>query len=188
MFSGTIRSNLDPANQHSDEELHSCLARVHLIDSDSDRGSSSSDADDELSSAAPQNNINIFKRLSSKVSEGGGNLSHSQRQLICLARAILSRPRLLVLDEATSAVDMATDRLIQLSIRDGFHETTLIVVAHRLQTVADFDKILVLDDGRIIESGAPAELWEKTGGVFRELCEQSGEALQLRNMIYGKNV
>ncbi|OAA69276.1 ABC transporter, transmembrane domain, type 1 [Akanthomyces lecanii RCEF 1005] len=187
LFSGTIRSNLDPANQHSDEELHSCLARVHLIDSDSDRDSSS-DADDELSSAAPQNNINIFKRLSSKVSEGGGNLSHSQRQLICLARAILSRPRLLVLDEATSAVDMATDRLIQLSIRDGFHETTLIVVAHRLQTVADFDKILVLDDGKIIESGPPAELWEKTGGVFRELCEQSGEALQLRNMIYRKNV
>ena len=158
MFSGTIRSNLDPSNQHSDEELHSCLARVHLIDSDGDRSiagqsTSSSDADDELSSAVPQNNMNIFKRLSSKVSEGGGNLSHSQRQLICLARAILSRPRLLVLDEATSAVDMATDRLIQLSIRDGFHDTTLIVVAHRLQTVADFDKILVLDDGKIIESG-----------------------------------
>ncbi len=162
---------------------------MHLIDSDSERSTphslSGSDADDELSSPIPQNNINIFKRLSSQVSEGGGNLSHSQRQLICLARAILSRPRLLVLDEATSAVDMATDRLIQRSIRDGFHDTTLIVVAHRLQTVADFDKILVLDDGRIIESGSPCELWDKPGGVFRELCEQSGEALQLRNMIHG---
>ncbi|KAM3464385.1 hypothetical protein NHJ6243_002441 [Beauveria neobassiana] len=192
LFSGTIRSNLDPSNQHSDEELHSCLARVHLIDSDSDRSittdsMSGSDVDDEVS-PTPQNNVNIFKRLSSKVSEGGGNLSHSQRQLVCLARAILSRPRLLVLDEATSAVDMATDRLIQRSIRDGFHDTTLIVVAHRLQTVADFDKILVLDDGKIIESGAPCELWEKPGGgAFRELCEQSGEALQLRNIIYAKN-
>ncbi|OAA38416.1 ABC transporter, transmembrane domain, type 1 [Beauveria brongniartii RCEF 3172] len=191
LFSGTIRSNLDPSNQHSDEELHSCLARVHLIDPDSDRSiaaesMSGSDADDEVS-PTPQNNVNIFKRLSSKVSEGGGNLSHSQRQLVCLARAILSRPRLLVLDEATSAVDMATDRLIQRSIRDGFNDTTLIVVAHRLQTVADFDKILVLDDGKIIESGAPCELWERPGGAFRELCEQSGEALQLRNIIYAKN-
>lgn len=164
---------------------------MHLIDSDSDRSiagesMSGSDADDEAFST-PQNNVNIFQRLSSKVSEGGGNLSHSQRQLVCLARAILSRPRLLVLDEATSAVDMATDRLIQRSIRDGFNDTTLIVVAHRLQTVADFDKILVLDDGKIIEAGAPCELWEKPGGAFRELCEQSGEALQLRNMIYANN-
>ncbi|XWX00320.1 hypothetical protein V2A60_008340 [Cordyceps javanica] len=196
LFSGTIRSNLDPSNQHSDEELHSCLARVHLIDSDSDRSVNAesvggSDADDEGSSSSspttPQNNVNIFRRLTSKVSEGGGNLSHSQRQLVCLARAILSRPRLLVLDEATSAVDMATDRLIQRSIRDGFNDTTLIVVAHRLQTVADFDKILVLDNGMIIESGSPRELWGKNGGVFRELCEQSGEALQLKNMIYAKH-
>ncbi|EGX89676.1 ABC bile acid transporter, putative [Cordyceps militaris CM01] len=190
LFSGTIRSNLDPSNQHTDDELHSCLARVHLIDSDSDRSIAAESSDDETSSSLSPlpTNVNIFKRLSSKVSEGGGNLSHSQRQLVCLARAILSRPRLLVLDEATSAVDMATDRLIQRSIRDGFHDTTLIVVAHRLQTVADFDKILVLDAGMVVEAGTPSELWEKPGGAFRELCEQSGEAVQLREMIYANEV
>ncbi|OAA56408.1 ABC transporter, transmembrane domain, type 1 [Cordyceps fumosorosea ARSEF 2679] len=205
LFSGTIRSNLDPSHQHTDEELHSCLARVHLIDQESsDRGPESlsgSDADDEASSPSsaassstlaasaptPPPNANIFRRLSSRVSEGGGNLSHSQRQLVCLARAILARPRLLVLDEATSAVDMATDRLIQRSIRDGFRDATLLVVAHRLQTVADFDKILVLDRGAVVEEGSPRELWEKEDGAFRELCEQSGEAMQLRDMIYAKN-
>ncbi|KAJ6781021.1 hypothetical protein PWT90_04923 [Aphanocladium album] len=188
LFSGTVRSNLDPFNQYNDEELHNCLARVHLIDSDSDRSistysSSGSDADDEASALTPRNNVNIFKRLSSKIAEGGSNLSHSQRQLICLARAILSRPKLIVLDEATSAVDMATDRLIQRSIRDGFDDSTLIVVAHRLQTVADFDKILVLDEGSIIESGTPRELWQKSGGAFRELCIQSGESAQLESII-----
>lgn len=182
---------MDPFNEHSDEELLGCLARVHLIDSANQNtvseNASGSDGDDEAPTPPLRHNVNIFTRLSSKVSEGGGNLSHSQRQLVCLARAILSRPKLLLLDEATSAVDMATDRLIQRSIRDGFHESTLIVVAHRLHTVADFDKILVLDEGKIIESGTPRELWQRPEGAFRELCEQSGEALQLRDIIHGSN-
>ncbi|KAL1845149.1 hypothetical protein VTK73DRAFT_1032 [Phialemonium thermophilum] len=109
-------------------------------------------------------NTNIFESLDSPIAEGGHNLSQGQRQLLCLARAIVSRPKVMVLDEATSAVDMHTDALIQRSIRDEFTDATLLVIAHRLSTIADFDRILVLSDGRVAEYGTPRELWEKGDG------------------------
>lgn len=92
----------------------------------------------------------------------------------------------MVLDEATSAVDMATDTLIQRSIREEFTDSTLIVIAHRLSTIADFDRILVLSEGVVAEFGTPKELWEKEGGVFRDMCESSGERDKLRETILGK--
>jgi ABC-type multidrug transport system fused ATPase/permease subunit len=91
----------------------------------------------------------------------------------------------MVLDEATSAVDMATDALIQRSIREEFTSSTLLVIAHRLSTIADFDRILVLDAGRVAEFGTPKELWEKEGGIFRDMCESSGEKEKLRATIFG---
>lgn len=127
----------------------------------------------------------MFRNLNSTISEGGGNLSQGQRQLLCLARAIVSRPKVMVLDEATSAVDMATDALIQRSIREEFNDSTLIVIAHRLSTIADFDRILVLSDGAVAEFGTPKELWGKEGGVFRGMCEESGEKDKLKNIIFG---
>lgn len=120
------------------------------------------------------------------MSEGGLNLSQGQRQLLCLARAIVSRPRVMVLDEATSAVDMHTDALIQRSIREEFTDATLLVIAHRLSTIADFDRILVLGDGRAAEFGSPKELWEKEDGIFRGMCEESGEKDKLRAIIFGE--
>lgn len=128
-------------------------------------------------------NTNIFRDLSSPISESGGNLSQGQRQLLCLARAIVSRPKIMVLDEATAAVDMATDTLIQRSIREEFTDSTLIVIAHRLSTIADFDRILVLSDGQVAEFGSPKELWEK-GGMFRDMCESSGEKEKLKQTIF----
>jgi ABC-type multidrug transport system fused ATPase/permease subunit len=92
----------------------------------------------------------------------------------------------MVLDEATSAVDMATDALIQRSIREEFGDSTLIVIAHRLSTIADFDRILVLSDGTVAEFGAPRELWQAKGSVFRGMCEESGEKGKLRNIIFGE--
>jgi ABC-type multidrug transport system fused ATPase/permease subunit len=93
----------------------------------------------------------------------------------------------MVLDEATSAVDMTTDALIQRSIREEFTDATLLVIAHRLSTIADFDKILVLSDGRAAEFGSPRELWEKgEAGLFRSMCEESGERDNLRAVIFGK--
>jgi ABC-type multidrug transport system fused ATPase/permease subunit len=132
-------------------------------------------------------NVNVFRDLDSPISEGGLNLSQGQRQLLCLARAIVSRPKIMVLDEATSAVDMATDALIQRSIREEFGDSTLVVIAHRLSTIADFDRILVLSDGTVAEFGSPRELWEAgEGGVFRGMCDESGEKEKLKKIILGE--
>ncbi|OJJ42786.1 hypothetical protein ASPZODRAFT_155051 [Penicilliopsis zonata CBS 506.65] len=152
LFSGTIRSNLDPLERFSDEEVRDALERVHLPASSTAAGASLS--------------------LTSPIASGGNNLSQGQKQLLCLARAILTRPKILVLDEATSAVDSATDRLIQQSIRESFTETTLLVVAHRLSTVADFDRILVLQDGVAAEFGRPDELIA-AGGVFASMWDKN---------------
>ncbi|KAI0505818.1 P-loop containing nucleoside triphosphate hydrolase protein [Xylaria bambusicola] len=191
LFSGTVRSNLDPFNNHTDAELFDSLARVHLIaEAETSPGTPVS----AVPSDASRKNTNIFRDLSSTISEGGLNLSQGQRQLLCLARAIVSRPKVMVLDEATSAVDMATDALIQRSIREEFGDSTLVVIAHRLSTIADFDRILVLSDGQVAEYGTPRELWEAgendsngEKGIFRAMCEQSGEKEVLRRIVYGED-
>lgn len=182
LFSGTIRSNLDPFNDRTDTELRESLARVHLIDSSNPTPAEPSSA---AASTLTSSNTNVFRSLSSPVSESGGNLSQGQRQLLCLARAIVARPKIMVLDEATSAVDMTTDALIQRSIREEFTGSTLIVIAHRLSTIVDFDRILVLDEGRAAEFGTPSELWQKEGSIFREMCESSGEKDKLEKTIFG---
>lgn len=189
LFSGTVRSNLDAFNKHTDAELRDSLERVHLI-----RGTggtvtplASSSANSDTTAVAGNTNTNVFNDLTSPISEGGLNLSQGQRQLLCLARAIVSRPRVMVLDEATSAVDMSTDALIQRSIREEFTDATLLVIAHRLSTIADFDRILVLGDGKVAEYGTPRELWERDNGkgVFRGMCEESGERDKLRGIVFG---
>ncbi|KAL6716631.1 hypothetical protein ACLMJK_006199 [Lecanora helva] len=194
LFSGTIRSNLDPFNNHTNAELYEALERVHLIRSTGltsrDELNTSTPASRPASSGAttpatPNTNTNIFRSLTSRISEGGLNLSQGQRQLLCLARAIVSRPKIMLLDEATSAVDMATDALIQRSIREEFQDSTLVVIAHRLSTIADFDRILVMEDGRAVEFDTPRELMGRVGGVFRGMVEQSGEVGELREIIEG---
>lgn len=189
LFSGSVRTNLDAFDQHTDEELREALARVHLISSSASSGPSGSATPIANANAngdtggVRDSNTNIFKSLSSKISEGGLNLSQGQRQLLCLARAIVSRPKIMVLDEATSAVDMETDALIQRSIREEFTDSTLIVIAHRLSTIADFDRILVLGEGKVLEYDEPKNLMTKEGGVFREMVETSGERAELEKII-----
>lgn len=186
LFSGTVRSNLDAFDEHGDAELYDALERVQLIkshpssrDEIAEAGASGSSTPSGRSDA----NTNIFKSLASKISEGGLNLSQGQRQLLCLARAIISRPKIMVLDEATSAVDMATDVLIQRSIRAEFGESTLLVIAHRLSTIVDFDRILVMSDGKAVEYDTPANLLKRQG-VFWEMVLQSGEKESLQSMIW----
>ena len=181
LFSGTVRSNLDPFDEHEDGELKEALRRVHLT-SDAPPTPDPSGSG-TLTPDRNAQNVNVFDSLASAVSEGGQNLSQGQRQLLCLARAIVARPKMMVLDEATSAVDKATDALIQRSIRDGFGGATLVVIAHRLSTIADFDRILVLDEGRIVEYDAPRVLFEKKDGVFRGMVESSGERDVLVDVI-----
>ncbi|KAI4097604.1 MAG: hypothetical protein LQ344_000337 [Seirophora lacunosa] len=194
LFSGTVRSNLDAFDEHSDAELYDALERVHLIRGTGNMSravesspSSTVWADQPSAVTLPDDNTNIFSSLSSRISEGGLNLSQGQRQLLCLARAIVSRPKIMVLDEATSAVDMATDVLIQRSVREEFGDSTLIVIAHRLSTIADFDKILVMSDGRAVEYDTPRELLAQRG-VFWEMVEQSGERDRLEEIILGVDV
>ncbi|KAI1334327.1 P-loop containing nucleoside triphosphate hydrolase protein [Xylariaceae sp. FL0016] len=207
LFSGTVRSNLDPFSDHTDVELFDSLRRVHLIDEDEEPLEATPNTPiAPVTLGGTKRNANIFRSLSSPISEGGLNLSQGQRQLLCLARAIVSRPKLMVLDEATSAVDMATDTLIQRSIRAEFGDATLIVIAHRLSTIADFDRILVLSDGVASEYGTPRELWDRgmeadnqadgeqegerakrKHGAFRAMCEQSGERDLLRKVVFGEH-
>ncbi|KAH6687860.1 ATP-dependent bile acid permease [Plectosphaerella plurivora] len=184
LFSGTVRSNLDPFDERTDDELRDSLQRVHLVGS---VPGTPGEPSGSSSATAVATNTNPFSSLSSPISEGGLNLSQGQRQLLCLARAIVARPKVMVLDEATSAVDMATDALIQRSIREEFTGSTLIVIAHRLSTIADFDRILVLSEGTVAEYGSPQELWQKgTDGVFRSMCDESGEKEKLRRVIFGE--
>ena len=180
LFSGDVRSNLDPFHHYTDAELHDSLARVHLTPTDDE----SALLDGASFPHETATTTNIFKDLSSPISEGGLNLSQGQRQLLCLARAVIRRPKIIVLDEATSAVDMATDASIQRSIREDFADSTLLVIAHRLSTIADFDRILVLADGRVVEYGTPGELWMMEG-LFRRMCEESGEKDRLRDVVLG---
>lgn len=133
------------------------------------------DADADAETEDERSDTDIFNNLSMEISTGGGNLSQGQRQLVCLARALLSRPKIVVMDEATSAVDRATDAAIQSSLRDAFAAAgcTVLVIAHRLSTVADFDRILVLEKGRMAEMGTPRELIER--GMARDQRRAAGE-------------
>ncbi|KAI8655362.1 hypothetical protein NCS55_01187500 [Fusarium keratoplasticum] len=177
LFSGTIRSNLDPFGQLTDVQLYESLARVGLIEP-------TTGDDMSNSSLASSNNTNIFRDLSTPVSESGGNLSQGQQQLLCIARSLLANSKIVVLDEATSAIDVATDTLIQRNIREWFTDRTLVVIAHRLSTVADFDRIIVLENGVLVENGSPRELWERDG-TFRSMCDSTGpsESERLRKVI-----
>ena len=146
-----------------------------------DLGNGAPDAENELTKVLTNSreNSNIFINLSSTIAESGSNLSQGQRQLLCLARALLKAPRVLVMDEATASIDYATDTKIQETLRT-VKGSTIITIAHRLQTIIDYDKVLVLDKGSVIECAAPWELIETEGGIFRGMCEMSGDFEGLR--------
>lgn len=196
LFSGTVRSNLDPFDEHDDLELRGALERVNWSGNFTIHNSSDSDSNfsDTQAATAVEESLTEGEFVKSAspldlpISEGGRDLSQGQRQLLCLARAMVFRPKIMVLDEATSAVDKGTDELIQQSIRTEFgRNSTLLVIAHRISTVADFDRILVLDSGKAVEFGSPRELMEITGGVFRRLVEESGEQSVLEKTIFGQH-
>jgi ABC-type multidrug transport system fused ATPase/permease subunit len=188
LFTGTIRSNLDPFNLFTDEEVFAVLRRVQLIGSPSSPAIPSTPTHGSRSltpvlaanmtpstGTSTPTNKNIFLNLSSTVTESGNNLSQGQRQLLCLARALLKNPKVLMMDEATASIDYNTDSKIQETIREL--KSTIITIAHRLQTIVDYDKVLVLDRGRVVEYGHPHELLKKDGkeAVFKGMCEMSGD-------------
>ncbi|XP_004459255.1 ATP-binding cassette sub-family C member 2 isoform X1 [Dasypus novemcinctus] len=151
LFSGSLRMNLDPFNNYSDEEIWKALELSHL-----------------KSFVA-----GLQHGLSHEVTEGGDNLSIGQRQLLCLGRALLRKSKILIMDEATAAVDLETDHLIQTTIQNEFSHCTVITIAHRLHTIMDSDKVMVLDNGQIVEYGSPEELL-KNPGPFYYMAKEAG--------------
>ncbi|KAL7298327.1 hypothetical protein TKK_0008673 [Trichogramma kaykai] len=173
LFSASLRANLDPFDEHDDAELWSALQSVELN--------------------------RLFVSLDQSIEPGGGNLSAGQRQLLCLARAVLRRNRIIVLDEATASVDPATDELIQSTIRSKFRDRTVLTIAHRLNTIMDNDKILVMDNGRVVEYDHPFVLLNKIDGCFAKMVQQTGnstaqylrdvaEETYKRSMIYSNGI
>lgn len=157
LFSGSMRYNLDPFDEYSDEKLWSALRDVHLH---------------SVVSEMPAG-------LGSKISEGGSNFSVGQRQLVCLCRAILRENKILVMDEATANVDPMTDALIQTTIREKFSGCTVLTIAHRLGTVIDADRVLVMDAGRAVEFDTPFTLLKAEQGpkIFQSMVRETGKGL-----------
>lgn len=151
-FEGTLRENLDPNKEHTDTELWRVLELSHL-----------------------KTHVQTMDGgLDAKVSEGGSNFSVGQRQLLSIARALLTPSKILVLDEATAAVDVETDKLIQETIRAEFKDRTILTIAHRLNTILDSDKIVVLDKGRVAEFDSPEKLLANKDSMFYALAERGG--------------
>ncbi|KAJ8955573.1 hypothetical protein NQ318_001403 [Aromia moschata] len=155
LFSGTLRRNLDPFDLYDDGQLWNALREVEL---------------EELARELPLG-------LYSRVSEGGSNFSVGQRQLLCLARAIIRNNNILVLDEATANVDHETDGLIQRTIREKFRRCTVLTIAHRLNTIMDSDKILVMEAGSAVEFDHPHNLLQDKESAFNRLVNQTGKRM-----------
>lgn len=152
LFCGTIRFNLDPFEQYTDEQLWSVLELSHL----------------------KSFVMGLDNRLQYIITEAGENISVGQRQLICLARALLRQTKILVLDEATAAVDLETDTLIQATIRREFLDCTVLTIAHRLHTILDSDRVIVLDAGKVAEFDSPKTLLANNQSIFHCLAKDSG--------------
>ncbi|CAL5091324.1 unnamed protein product [Urochloa decumbens] len=150
MFQGTLRSNIDPLGEYSDEQIWEALDSCHLGDE------------------VRKNEL----KLDSTVTESGKNWSAGQRQLVCLGRVILKRRKILILDEATSSVDPITDNLIQKTFKRQFAECTMITIAHRITSVLDSDKVLLLDNGEIAEHDTPAKLLVDSSSLFSKLVSE----------------
>jgi ATP-binding cassette subfamily C (CFTR/MRP) protein 1 len=148
LFSGTIKSNLDPFNKYSDLQLWDGLRRCLLADG-------------------------CVRNLDDKVLENGSNFSVGQRQLLCICRALLSKATIIIMDEATAAVDVETDKLIQRTIKSEFAGATCLTIAHRLNTVLDCERVLVMHEGRVAEFDTPSNLLSDPSSMFFSLVQNS---------------
>ena len=172
-FRASVRENLDPFGEYTDEKLWNALALAHLKEHVEKMESDPTEAEKEASKNPDE--LPKKRGLDADIEEGGSNLSAGQKQLLCLARALLNETsKILVLDEATAAVDFQTDKIIQETIREQFKDKTIITIAHRIDTIMDSDKILVLDQGKVAEFDAPQTLLKDENSIFYSLSKQGG--------------
>lgn len=194
LFTGTLRTNLDMFNEYNDLDIFESLRRVGLLSNGEfnsikiklESGLCVTSSND---SAEGEENVNKFLDLENEVNEGGSNLSQGERQLICLARSLLKHPKILMLDEATASIDYETDAKIQTTIREEFSDSTILTIAHRLKTIIDYDKILVLDQGIAKEYDHPYKLISDKSTQFHSMCMDTGEfneLVKLAKLAYSK--
>lgn len=155
LFSTSIRYNLDPFGQATDQELWDVLRKVQMI----------------------RDVASLPDNLDEPIFDGGGNFSRGQKQLLCIARVLLRKPKIVVMDEATSSIDNETDELIQAMLRDNFADATVLMIAHRLNTILDSDRVLVLDNGSIMEYDRPGTLLRRPTSLFNRLVQDSHQSL-----------
>ena len=168
LFSGTLRYNLDPLEEHTDEKIWSALESVEM-----------------KSRLMTKEEDGLMMHISG----GGKNLSVGERQLICLARAILKKSKILVVDEATASVDYETDKIIQRAIRREFTDCTVLTIAHRLATIADSSRIIGLAEGEMRENGTPSELLDNPNSIFSTMVKlvSANERNVIFDMVYNHN-
>jgi len=164
LFNGTIRSNLDPFGLYEDARLWDALKRSWLVDGDLER---------KVADGPAKNRFT----LDTVIEDEGQNLSVGERSLVSLARALVKDSRIVILDEATASVDFATDSKIQETIRTEFKDKTLLCIAHRLMTIINYDRVLVMDQGNVAEFDTPANLFAQ-GGIFNTMCERSNISME----------
>ena len=155
LFGGSLKKNMDPFSQYTDQQLWTALEEVQLKTVVQD----------------------LPGQLNFRLRESGTNLSVGERQLVCLARALVQRSKIIIMDEATANVDFKTDRLIQEVIRHKFKDSTVLTIAHRLNTILDYDKVLVLDGGRVVEFDNP-DVLIRNGGLFAEMVKSHNQSVK----------
>ena len=189
VLSGTIRSNVDPDSKHSDEEVVEVLKKTKLLQSLLENKNRSSSGNKDATAQASQNqfsqsnadNFLLSDRnnerdiIAMEVESGGSNLSQGQKQLLCIARALIKQPKVLLMDEATASIDTKTDEIIQQLIKTQFKNSTILTIAHRLNTIIQYDKILSLREGKVVDYGSPKELLLDESTYFCQLVRENGD-------------